>query len=110
MTREEAKYSSEYGKTYFIRHQNKKSLKEFERLVDDIFAYFEQKISDGDIGESWQEGYNQAKRDFEQRTCATCLYFTECEDGYNYCDSYSRLNGFIQKDFGCNSWEAKETK
>jgi len=50
---------------------------------------------------------NDIYNDFESQICVNCKFYTKCNDGFNYCDKNSFLNGFINDSFGCNNFERK---
>ena len=72
----------------------------------EILDHFEQKKADCDVGESWQEGYNQAKRDFEKRTCETCKQNDKDDKGF--CLLHDCKCIYLGNT--CGKWEQKEIK
>ena len=72
-------------------------------LINKIYDAFES-IDDG---ESWQEGYNQAKRDFAARTCDSCgrygeIWFRDCT--VSGCE---HLRISVTKTFSCSAYKVK---
>ena len=81
------------------------------KALDLIYDGFEARY---DHYESFEEGYSQAKRDFESRTCESCKHFVVYDNDKvsGHCiNDESIAFGYDQSlygDDGCNKWEAKD--